>query len=141
MLWVKAFHIVFVVSWFSGLFYLPRIFVNLAMEKETVATERLLLMARKLYRFTNMLSVPAVLLGAWLVWGLYLADGGKMPGWLHAKLVLAVLAIGYTHACGSLLTKFEMGANRRSHTWYRWFNEVPVFMLIGIVILVIVKPF
>jgi protoporphyrinogen IX oxidase len=141
MLWVKAFHVVFVISWFAGMFYLPRIFVNLAMEKETVATERLLLMARKLYRFMMMLSVPAVLLGAWLVWTLYLADGGKMPGWLHVKLALAVLAIGYSHACGSLLKKFEMGKNQRSHTWFRWFNEVPVLLLVGIVIMVIVRPF
>lgn len=141
MLWVKAFHVVFVISWFAGMFYLPRIFVNLAMEKETVATERLLLMARKLYRFMMMLSVPAVLLGAWLVWTLYLEGGGKMPGWLHAKLALAVLAIGYSHACGSLLKKFEMGKNQRSHTWFRWFNEVPVLLLVGIVIMVIVRPF
>ena len=136
MLWIKAFHIVFVASWFAGLFYLPRIFVNLAQETETVATARLLLMARKLYRFMSILSGPAVLLGLWL----WLGYGFK-GGWLHAKLALVVLAIGYHHACGSLLKKFENGANVRSHTWYRWFNEVPVFLLIGIVILVVVKPF
>ncbi|GAB2847764.1 CopD family protein [Pseudoduganella ginsengisoli] len=141
MLWVKAFHVVFVISWFAGMFYLPRIFVNLAMEKETVATERLLLMARKLYRFMMMLSIPAVGLGAWLLWDWYLANGGAMPLWLHVKLALAALAIGYSHACGSLLKKFEMGKNQRSHTWFRVFNEVPVFLLIGIVILVIVRPF
>lgn len=141
MLWVKAFHLFFVISWFAGLFYLPRIFVNLAMEKETVATERLLLMARKLYRFMMVLSVPAVLLGAWLVWTLYLEGSGKMPGWLHAKIALALLAVGYAHACGRLLKKFEMGKNQRSHQWFRVFNEVPAFLLIGIVILVIVRPF
>ena len=135
-LWIKAFHIVFIASWFAGLFYLPRIFVNLAQETETVATERLLLMARKLYRFMSMLAGPAVLLGLWL----WLGYGFK-GGWLHAKLALVVLAIGYHHACGSLLKKFENGANVRSHTWYRWFNEVPVFLLTGIVILVVVKPF
>jgi putative membrane protein len=136
MLWIKAFHIVFVASWFAGLFYLPRIFVNLAQETETVATARLLLMARKLYRFTSMLMIPALVLGLWM----WLGYGFK-GGWLHAKLALVILAIGYHHACGSLLKKFENGANRRAHTWYRWFNEVPVLLLVAITILVVVKPF
>jgi putative membrane protein len=134
--WIKAFHIIFIASWFAGLFYLPRIFVNLAQEGGGAATARLLGMARRLYRFTTMLSVPAVLLGVWL-WQGYGFNGG----WLHAKLALVVLAIGYHHACGSLLKKFERGANVRSHTWYRWFNEVPVVLLALIVILVVVKPF
>ena len=136
MLWIKAFHIVFVAAWFAGLFYLPRIFVNLAQETDAAATARLLLMARKLYRFTTMLAVPAVLLGLalWLGYGFH-------GGWLHAKLALVLLVIGYHHACGSLLKKFENGANRRSHVWYRWFNEVPVLLLLAIVILVVVKPF
>jgi len=136
MLWIKAFHIVFVASWFAGLFYLPRIFVNLAQETETVAIARLLGMARRLYRFTTMLSVPAVVLGLWL----WLGYGFK-GGWVHAKLALVVLVIGYHHACGSLLKKFENGKNLRSHTWYRWFNEAPVLLLTAIVILVVVKPF
>ena len=136
MLWIKALHIVFVISWFAGLFYLPRIFVNLAMETETVAHARLLLMARKLYRFTSILMVPALVFGVWL----WLGYGFK-GGWLHAKLALVVLAIGYHHACGSLLKKFENAANKRSHTWYRWFNEVPVVLLLAIVILAVVKPF
>ena len=138
LLWTKALHIVFIASWFAGLFYLPRIFVNLAMETDRAATARLLLMARKLYRFTLILSVPAILLGMalWLGWR-EIFQGG----WLHAKLALVVLAIGYQHACGSLLKKFEKGVNVRSHTWYRWFNEVPVVLLLAIVILVVVKPF
>jgi putative membrane protein len=136
MLWIKAFHIVFIASWFAGLFYLPRIFVNLAQETETVATARLLLMGRKLYRFSTMLMFPALALGLWL----WLGYGFK-GGWLHAKLALVILAIGYHHACGSLLKKFENGANRRAHTWYRWFNEVPVVLLLAITILVVVKPF
>jgi putative membrane protein len=136
MLWIKALHIVFVASWFAGLFYLPRIFVNLAMETDQAATARLLLMARKLYRFSMVLSVPAVLLGVWL----WLGYGFK-GGWLHAKLMLVILAIGYNHACGSLLKKFEKGVNVRTHVWYRWFNEVPVVLLLAIVILVVVKPF
>jgi putative membrane protein len=142
MLWIKALHIVFIVSWFAGLFYLPRIFVNLAIEGPGAATERLLVMARKLYRFTTMLAVPAVLLGAVLVWMQYSTpDGMKMPGWLHAKLAFVVLVIGYHHACGMLLKKFERGVNGRSHVFYRWFNEVPVLLLLAIVILVVVKPF
>jgi protoporphyrinogen IX oxidase len=139
MLWIKALHIVFIIAWFAGLFYLPRIFVNLAMETDITATTRLLLMARKLYRFTTLLAIPAVMLG-----GALLSFGfGQGPGngWLYAKLVLVVLVIGYHHACGALLKKFERGANRRKHTWYRWFNEVPVILLLAIVILVVVKPF
>jgi putative membrane protein len=136
MLWIKAFHILFVTSWFAGLFYLPRIFVNLAMETETVAVARLLLMARKLYRFTSLLAVPALAFGLWL----WLGYGFK-GGWLHAKLFLVLLVIGYHHACGSLLKKFENARNTRSHAWYRWFNEVPVLLLLAIVILVVVKPF
>ena len=138
MLWIKALHIVFIVSWMSGLFYLPRIFVNLAMETPGPTTERLLTMARKLYRFTTMLAVPAVVFGIWLVVELY---GKAMPGWLHAKLAVVALLLGYHHACGALLKKFERGANRRGHVFYRWFNEVPVLMLLAIVILVVVKPF
>ena len=136
MLWIKAFHILFVVSWFSGLFYLPRIFVNLAQETQPAALERLLGMARRLYRFTTMLSVPAVLLGLWLWLGY-----GFNGGWLHAKLALVIVTIGYHHACGALLRKFEAGQNRRSHKWFRYFNEVPVLLLLAIVILVVVKPF
>lgn len=142
MLWIKALHIVFVTSWFAGLFYLPRIFVNLAQETDTAATERLLLMARRLYRFSMGLSVLAVVFGVILAWLQYAGpDGFKMPGWLHAKLVFVVLVIGYHQACGSLLKKFERGANTRSHTWFRYFNEVPVLLLLAIVILVVVKPF
>ena len=135
-LWIKALHIVFIASWFAGLFYLPRIYVNLAQESNPAAVERLLLMARKLYRFSGILMTAALLLGVWLWLGF-----GITGHWLHAKLALVVLAIGYHHACGSLLKKFEKGANVRSHRWYRWFNEVPVVLLTAIVILVVVKPF
>lgn len=140
MLWIKALHIVFVASWFAGLFYLPRIFVNLAMETDQAAITRLLLMARKLYRFMTMLAVPALIFGLWLWLGYGI---GKGPGnaWLHAKLGVVVLLLGYHHACGSLLKKFENGRNARSHRWYRWFNEVPVIGMLIAVILVVVKPF
>jgi putative membrane protein len=142
MLWIKTFHIVFVTSWFAGLFYLPRIFVNLAqVPVESVAEEaRLLLMARKLMRFTSLLMVPAVGLGLvlWLGYGIGQGPGN---GWMHAKLLVVLLALGYHHACGRFLRKFEAHANTRGHVWFRWFNEVPVVLLTLAVILVILKPF
>lgn len=140
MLWIKSFHLLFVIAWFAGLFYLPRIFVNLALEENEVARARLLLMARKLYRFMTLLAVPALVFGLWL-WGLYAKLGMISGGWMHAKLALVVLLVGYHHACGRLLRKFEQGRNSRSHAWYRWFNEVPVLILLATVILVVVKPF
>jgi len=140
MLWVKSLHIVFVVSWFAGLFYLPRLFVNLAMVPPGSEAERarLLLMARKLFRFTTMLAVPAVGFGLWLWlgWGI-----GRGAGWMHAKLALVLVVIGYHQGCGVLLRRFIGGADRRSHRWYRWFNELPVLLLLGIVLLVVLKPF
>jgi putative membrane protein len=140
MLWVKSFHIVFIVSWFAGLFYLPRIFVNLAMDTDAGTQARLLVMARKLYRFATLLALPAIVFGIWL-WMGYGIGRGPGNGWMHAKLALVLLVIGYHHACGSLLRKFEAGRNARSDRWYRWFNEVPVVLLLAIVILVVVKPF
>ena len=138
MLWIKALHIVFVSSWFAGLFYLPRIFVNLAMETNPAVNERLLLMARKLYRFMTILMIPALVLGLWL----WLQYGiGQQSIWLYLKLVLVILLIGYHHICKRLLKKFENGENTYSHIWYRWFNEAPVLGMIAVVILVVVKPF
>ena len=138
MLWIKAFHVVFVVSWFAGLFYLPRILVNLAMVPADSADERerLLLMGRKLYRFSMWLSVFAIAFGAWLWLGF-----GISGGWLYPKLALVAGLSGYHHYCGILLKRFARGANVRSHTWYRVFNEIPVLALIAIVILAVVKPF
>lgn len=140
MLWVKSFHLLFVISWFAGLFYLPRIFVNLADNTGPEANERLLLMARRLYRFMTILAIPAVALGFWL-WLGYGIGTGPGNGWVHAKLALVVVTIGYHHACGSLLKKFEADRNTRSHKWYRWFNEVPVILLLLIILLVVIKPF
>ena len=142
MLWVKSFHIVFVASWFAGLFYLPRIFVNLAMVPPGSEAERtrLLLMARKLLRFTTILAVPALALGLWL-WLGYGIGRGPGNGWMHAKLAVVVLAIGYHHACGRILGKFLRGESRRSHVYWRWFNEAPVLLLVAAVVLVVVKPF
>jgi len=142
MLWVKAFHIVFVASWFAGLFYLPRIFVNLAMVApgSVAERERLLIMARKLLRFTTLLAVPALALGLWL-WLGYGIGRGPGNGWMHAKLTVVVLVVGYHHACGVLLRKLADGTSRRSHRWFRWFNEAPVLLLVAAVVLVVVKPF
>ncbi|MDD2535724.1 MAG: CopD family protein [Macromonas bipunctata] len=143
MLWVKSFHIVFVASWFAGLFYLPRIFVNLAMTDAGSLSERarLLLMARKLMRFMTLLAVPAVVLGLvlWLYYGI--GKYGPGNGWMHAKLLVVVLLLGYHHACGRILKRFERNDNQRSHVWYRWFNEAPVVMMVIAVVLVVVKPF
>lgn len=142
MLWVKALHIVFVASWFAGLFYLPRIYVNLALVPADSAAERerLLLMAGKLLRFTTILAVPALALGLWL-WLGYGIGRGPGNGWLHAKLAVVVLILGYHHACWRLLQTFRRGQNRRGHVWYRWFNEIPVLLLLAAVVLVVVKPF
>jgi putative membrane protein len=141
-LWVKAFHIVFVASWFAGLFYLPRIFVNLASvpTDSHAERERLLLMARRLYRFATILMIPALLLGLWL-WLGFPFWRGSGQGWLHAKLVLVLGVIGYHHACRSLLRPFEQLRNRRSERWFRVFNEVTVLLFVLIVVLVVVKPF
>ena len=142
MLWIKSFHIVFVASWFAGLFYLPRIYVNLAMvpADSHAERERLLLMARKLMRFTTLLALPAVGFGLAL-WGVYRIGFGPGNGWMHAKWVVILLALGYHHACGTLLKKFEAGTMQRGHVWFRWFNEIPVVLLLVAVVLVVVKPF
>jgi putative membrane protein len=138
MLWIKALHIVFVTSWFAGLFYLPRILVNLAMVDASSSAERdrLLLMARKLYRFMGPLMILALGLGLWLWLGY-----GIGGGWMHAKLALVIALIGYHHVCGAMIKRFERGENARSHVWYRWFNEVPVLILVAVVLLVVLKPF
>ena len=142
MLWIKAFHIVFIASWFAGLFYLPRIFVNLAMVPAGSDAERarLLLMARKLLRFTTLLAVPALGLGLYL-WLGYGIGRGPGNGWMHAKLAVVLLAIGYHHGCSVMLRKLEVGLSQRSHVFFRWFNEIPVLLLTAIVVLVVVKPF
>jgi putative membrane protein len=142
VLWVKAFHVVFVASWFAVLFYLPRIFVNLAQVRPDshAERERLLLMARKLHRFGNALMWVAVALGLWLWLGF---GAGRFAGqyWLHAKLLLVIGAIGYQHACRAHLARFERMANPRTHRWFRVFNEVTVLLFAAIVVLAVVRPF
>jgi putative membrane protein len=138
LLWVKAFHIFFVVSWFAGLFYLPRIFVNLAMVPvENVAErERLLIMAAKLYKFVTPIGLLAVALGLWLWLGF-----GFAGAWLHVKTTRVAILLGYHFYCGKLLKDFAAGRNARSHVWFRFFNEAPVLLLLTICILAVVKPF
>lgn len=136
MLWVKAFHIIFVVSWFAGLFYLPRLFVNHAMTQDTAVSTQLQVMERKLYRFVTPIGVLALATGLWLWLGY-----GITGDWLMAKLFLVVALIAYHLYCAKLLSDFKQGHNTRSHIWYRWFNELPVLILIAVVILVVVKPF
>ena len=142
MLWVKAFHIIFVASWFAGLFYLPRIFVNLAMvPPDSVAErERLLLMARKLMRFMTILMVPALGLGLWL-WLGYGIGGNPQADWMSLKLAIVVLTLGYHHLCMRHLKHFASGQASHSHVWYRWFNEAPVLLMVAAVLLVVLKPF
>ena len=137
MLWIKTLHVFFVVAWFAGLFYLPRLFVYHAMTAEREGSERFKVMERKLYRG---IMTPSALLA--LGFGLWLWLGyGITGGWLHAKLTVVLLLVVYHLWCGRLLRDFAADRNRRSHVWYRWFNEVPVVFLFAAVALVVVKPF
>jgi putative membrane protein len=136
MLWVKAFHIVMVVSWFAGLFYLPRIFVNHAMTDNPAVCERLKLMEYKLYRFVTPIGALTVITGLWLWFGY-----GVTGAWLHAKVMLVVGLIAYHFYCGHLIKEFAQDRNTRSHVWFRFFNEVPVLVMIAVVILAVIKPF
>ncbi|WP_339489397.1 protoporphyrinogen oxidase HemJ [Pseudomonas sp. EL_65y_Pfl2_R95] len=139
-LWLKALHIISMVCWFAGLFYLPRLFVYHAMSEDSASRERFCIMERKLYRG---IMTPAMI--ATLIFGAALISLNPSyyfsQGWMHAKLVFVILLIGYQHMCGAQLKRFALGENSRSHVFYRWFNEAPVLALIGIVILVIVRPF
>jgi protoporphyrinogen IX oxidase len=141
-LWVKALHIILVASWFAGLFYLPRIFVNLSMVDAGSSAEhnRLLLMAAKLHRFATGLMWLALATGLylWLVVGIGRGPGN---GWLHAKLALVLAVIGYHHVNRAHLRRFEQATNTRSHRWFRVYNEVAVLLFTAIVVLVVVKPF
>jgi putative membrane protein len=141
MLWVKSLHIVFIASWFAGLFYLPRIFVNLAMvpQSSVAERERLLLMACKLNRFSAMLAFPAIGFGLWLWLGFGIGQGPG-HGWLHAKWAVVLATLVYHAYCARLLRAFERQANHRSHVWLRWFNEIPVLLLLAGVILAVGKP-
>ena len=138
--WVEAFHLISVVCWFAAIFYLPRLFVYHAMAEDTLSRERFKVMERKLYRGIGTPSmVLTIFFGTWLVAlspAYYFSSG-----WFHAKLALVALLVVYHFACLHFMRRFRADANTRSHVFFRWFNEVPVLMLVGIVILVIVKPF
>ncbi|NQD93325.1 protoporphyrinogen oxidase HemJ [Pseudomonas sp. CrR25] len=139
-LWLKALHIIAMVCWFAGLFYLPRLFVYHALSQDDVSRERFCTMERKLYRGIMLPSMAATVgLGLWLV--ALNSSHYLSQGWLHAKLALVVLLIAYHHVCGAQLKRFARGENQRSHVFYRWFNEAPVLLLIAIVVLVVVRPF
>lgn len=139
MLWVKAFHLMAVITWFAALFYLPRLFVYHAMSDDEPSRERFKIMERKLYRGIMTPSMIATLvLGLWL---LHLNPAWLKMGWMHAKLLLVVLLIGYHHACLVHLKRFARDENTKSHRYYRWFNEVPVVFLVLIILLAVVKPF
>jgi len=140
MIWVKAFHIIFMVAWFAGLFYLPRLFVNHAMAEEEAVRARLTQMEGKLYRFIGPWMVLTILFGAWLLIDYAWAAYAQML-WLHLKLALVAVLVVYHFYCGKLVRDFASNRNRRSHVWYRWFNEFPVLILFAVIILAVVKPF
>lgn len=137
MLWVKSFHIIFLVAWYAGLFYLPRLFVYHAMSEDRVSQERFVVMERKLlFGIMTPMAVLTVVFGTWLWLGF-----GITGGWLHAKLVLVGVLLGYHAYCIKLWRDFQYGRNRHGHVYYRWFNEFPLLILVAVVILVVVKPF
>jgi putative membrane protein len=138
MLWVKSLHIIFMVTWFAGLFYLPRLFVYHALAEDAVSIQRFLVMERKL--FWGIMTPGAVLTIAFGLW-LWLGWFRDASGWLHAKIALVALLVGYHLWCLRLLRAFAAGRNGKSHLWYRWFNEIPVLILIATVFLVVLKPF
>jgi len=140
MIWVKAFHIIFMVAWFAGLFYLPRLFVNHAMTEDEAIRERLALMEKKLYRFITPWMALTIVFGLWLMFDYAWAAYAHM-WWLQIKLLLVAALVVYHLYCGSIIRDLQSNPTRRSHVWYRWFNELPVLVLFAAVILAVVKPF
>ncbi len=138
MLWLKAFHVIFVVTWFAGLFYLPRLFVYHAATGDAAGRARFEVMERRLFAIMTLGGALTVVFGLAMIAA---APGYLAQGWLHAKLTLVVLLIGYHLGCRQLMIAFKAGRNTHSQRWYRWFNEAPALLLVAIVILVVVKPF
>ena len=138
MLWIKSFHIIFMVAWFAGLFYLPRLFVYHTMAEDKISIERFKIMERKLYvGIMTPCMILTIGLGTWLWLGY-----GFRGGWLHAKLALVLVLIAHHFYLGKLVKDFKHDMNKHGHVFYRWLNEIPALpALIGIVILVVVKPF
>ena len=140
MLWVKAFHVIFMVTWFAGLFYLPRLFVYHAMSEDPISIERFKIMERKLfYGIMTPGGIITLLLGLWMYFD-YARQIYASTFWLDIKLLLITILIGYHVYCWKLVKDFKNDQNKHSHVWYRWFNEFPVIVLMLVVILVIVKP-
>ncbi len=139
MLWVKAFHIIFMVTWFAGLFYLPRLFVYHADAKDDASNQRFKIMERKLYYgITTPGAIITILLGFWLI---HLMGYGILSlFWLQAKIALVTILVFYHLYCGRLVKDFKNDNNRHSHVWYRWFNEFPVIILIAVILLVELQP-
>ncbi len=138
MLWIKAWHVIFMVTWFAGLFYLPRLFVYHASATDTAGIERFRVMERRLF---VIMTIGALLTAASGVWLLSINPALLLAGWMHAKLALLVLLVAYHVWCWRLLAGFATGRNAHLPAWYRWFNELPTLLLIGIVLLAIAKPF
>lgn len=139
MLWIKAFHIIAVVAWFSGLFYLPRLFVYHAMSEDQVSKDRFIIMERKLFwAITTPAAIVAILLGSWLLFDN--VNYFMAWWWMHVKLVLVALVVVYHYTCWRFMKALREDTNIRNHVFFRFFNEMPVFMLAGIVILIVVKP-
>ncbi len=141
MLWIKALHLIFMVTWFAGLFYLPRLFVYHAMSDDRTSHERFKIMERKL--FFGIMTPGAILTLIFGFWTLFLNGWDNYPEylWLQLKLGLILLLVVYHIYCGKLLLDFKHDRNQHEHTWYRWFNEIPVFFLVTIVILAVLRPF
>lgn len=140
MLWIESFHVIFMVTWFAGLFYLPRLFVYHAMSDDQISNERFKIMERKLfYGIMTPGGVITVVLGLVMLQGYaWEAFGGTL--WMQTKLALVAILLVYHIYCGKLVKDFKLDRNQKSHVFYRWFNEFPVILLIVIVILVIVRP-
>lgn len=140
MLWIKSFHIIAMTCWFAGLFYLPRLFVYHAMSEDETSNERFKVMERKLYRgIMNPSMIVTLALGLWMLHGNWQYYSGQL--WMYIKMVLVIILLGYHFMCRHMLKQFQQDSNRKSHIYFRWFNEFPVLLLIAIVILVMVRPF
>ena len=141
MLWAKALHLIFMVTWFAGLFYLPRLFVYHAMVEDEISNNRFKIMERKLYfGITTPGGILTIIFGIWTL-HLYGWDMYSDVMWMPVKLVCVLLLVFYHIWCGKLLLDFKHDRNRHTHVWYRWFNEIPVIFLFIIIILAVIKPF
>jgi putative membrane protein len=140
MIWVKALHLFFMVAWFAGLFYLPRLFVNHAMSEEESVRERLALMESKLYRFITPWMGLTLIFGFWMLFDYAWVAYAHML-WLKLKLFLIAILVAYHFYCGKIIKDLANNASQKNHIWFRWFNEFPVLILALVIILAVIKPF